>query len=61
LLVVSPGVLLWLLPKSVVPQQLLTTQQSTAKPRSLRFTFSMTNTSEKPAEDIMAEIKRALT
>eukprot|EP00048_Salpingoeca_helianthica_P006283 m.96728 g.96728 ORF g.96728 m.96728 type:complete len:665 (+) comp13955_c0_seq1:275-2269(+) len=29
-----------------------------AKPRSLRFTFSMTNTSEKPAEDIMAEIKR---
>lgn len=34
------------------------TPSQPAKPRSLRFTFSMTNTSEKPAEDVMAEIKR---
>eukprot|EP00047_Mylnosiga_fluctuans_P004450 m.234594 g.234594 ORF g.234594 m.234594 type:complete len:644 (-) comp12685_c0_seq1:133-2064(-) len=31
-----------------------------AKPRSLRFTFSMTNTSPMPAEDMMIEMKRVI-
>ena len=31
------------------------------KPRSLRFTFSMSSTSDRPAEDIMAEIGHVLT
>eukprot|EP00051_Salpingoeca_urceolata_P000845 m.36549 g.36549 ORF g.36549 m.36549 type:complete len:644 (+) comp11032_c0_seq1:94-2025(+) len=33
---------------------------SPKKPRSLRFTFSMSNTSPRPAEEIIAEIKRVL-
>merc|ERR1711916_425815 len=31
-----------------------------AEPRSLRFTFSVSTTSDKPADDVMAEIKKAL-
>lgn len=31
-----------------------------AQPRSLRFTFSMNNTSPKPAAEIIQEIKRVL-
>eukprot|EP00054_Salpingoeca_dolichothecata_P025443 m.178174 g.178174 ORF g.178174 m.178174 type:complete len:954 (-) comp25357_c0_seq3:66-2927(-) len=35
-------------------------KDSTPKPRSLRFTFGMSNTSSKPAEDVLTEIKRVL-
>lgn len=45
---------------SPAPQSPRSSKAVAAKPRSLRFTFSMANTSAKPAEDVIDEIRRVL-
>lgn len=47
--------------RSVIEKNASSASFSATKPRSLRFTFSMSSTSDRPADDIMAEIRHVLT